>query len=173
MAICWGCVLALLTDQRRGFALLWPVLGRRWSAPLVLALTLIALSVFPIDRTEVAAHFLFAALVGSCVLREDNLLAPLLQQRAVVHLGAVSYGMYLMHGMGFNLAAVAGSKLSPAWDAHGPAGFVITLGLTIAAASVSFRFYESYFLRMKSRFGTSAEKGSRNRDMPRLGAQAG
>ena len=50
-------------------------------------------------HSDIAVHFLFAALVVSCVIRENHFLASVLRQRLIVHLGVISYGMYLMHGL--------------------------------------------------------------------------
>jgi len=151
MAICWGCLVAFALHSRRGFALLWRVMGYRWASGVLLCLPVAVLAWF--HFIEVPAHFLFAALMASCVIREDHILASILRQRVVVQLGIVSYGMYLLHGLVYDaLGKIESRFFPPSWQAHSVAGFCLALAVTAVIASLSFRFYEMPFLRMKSRF---------------------
>ena len=90
-----------------------------------------------------------ALLLAACVLREDHVLAPLLSNRVLRRLGTISYGIYLLHI--FALHGVF--ELGIPW-AQGPSlpTFALTLLATVAAAEVSYRWFEQPCLRLKSRF---------------------
>ena len=66
---------------------------RTWSSLLALGAVLVALvrpwSILP-------THVALTALVVTCSFR-DHVLAPLLEHRLVRHVGAVSYGIYLLN----------------------------------------------------------------------------
>jgi peptidoglycan/LPS O-acetylase OafA/YrhL len=149
-ALCWGCILAFLADSKNSFAILIAVLGGRWSSAVVLIMILLMLAVFP-QRSEVLS-LLFAALVGTCVLREDTILGPLLRHPAVIHIGVVSYGVYLLHGLVYDAGSVLTHMAHTSWDVHGVAGFGLVLIVSVGVATLSYRYYESIFLRFKQRF---------------------
>jgi peptidoglycan/LPS O-acetylase OafA/YrhL len=150
MAICWGCLVAFTLHNPAGFELVWRILGQRWTSAVVLCVIAAVLAAF--ERFEVPIHFLFAVLVASCVVREDNILAFVLRRRWVVHTGMISYGMYLMHGLVYDALVEVESRLPDSWRAHSVGGFLLALAVTIGVATFSFRCYETPFLRMKSRF---------------------
>jgi peptidoglycan/LPS O-acetylase OafA/YrhL len=150
MSICWGCLLAFLLRDRRGFAALWMVLGHRWTGVVVLPLTLLTLASpsVPVMTT----HFLSAVLVGACVIREDTALARVARPTWVAHIGIVSYGMYLLHGLVYSTLGAAARRVPGGWTPHSVSGFVAATLFTTAAATISFRYFESPFLRLKARF---------------------
>ncbi len=77
---------------------------------------------------------------------------------AVLFLGKISYGLYVVHSLGLKLA----SKMLPATLGDGIVRYVlhacIGLVVTFVIAFLSYRYLESPFLRMKARF---AHVGSR------------
>ncbi|MFO0278216.1 MAG: hypothetical protein ACK533_13155, partial [Planctomycetota bacterium] len=84
------------------------VLGHRAAAPACLAAIAAAASLPGDDISggpRLLLQALFGALVAACVLREDNGLRPALALRPVARIGAVSYGVYLLHQLA--IAAVA------------------------------------------------------------------
>lgn len=95
---------------------------------------------------------LMVLLVGSVAIRESNGLASVLKWRPVAHIGKVSYGMYLMHMLSFNAVKVvlATIGLDAPW-----LFFPATAAATTLAATLSHRYYESWFLRLKGRFRQS------------------
>jgi peptidoglycan/LPS O-acetylase OafA/YrhL len=149
-ALCWGCILAFLANSKGSFVALIAVLGGRWSSAVVLIMILLVLAAFP-QRNEVL-NLLYAALVGTCVLREDTNLGLLLRHPAVVHIGAVSYGVYLLHGLVYDAGSVFTRMAHTSWDVHGVAGFGLVLILSVGVATLSYRYYESIFLRFKQHF---------------------
>jgi peptidoglycan/LPS O-acetylase OafA/YrhL len=73
-----------------------------------------------------------------------------LQLGVLQHLGKVSYGFYLIHFMPFLLFSALAIALVPKHLVLGRA--VIALICTLIAASLSFCFLETPFLRLKNRF---------------------
>ncbi len=75
--------------------------------------------------------------------------APL-RSRLLCYLGKISYGLYVYHGMCLYLISrAAGGRLVGLWL---PVYAVASLSLTIGVAALSYRFFESPFLRLKERF---------------------
>jgi peptidoglycan/LPS O-acetylase OafA/YrhL len=147
ISICLGVLLAQALHRERGFRLLYPVLGWKWSAPVMLVAVLVCLA--PMQPPWLLAFVATTGLIGACVVREDNGLAWLLRLRPVAFVGTVSYGMYLLNSL--CLHAVRG-VLNPIGVTYPPVIFVITLGATVTVAYLSHRYYESRFLALKERF---------------------
>lgn len=143
-AICLGAIAAFLVHRPATFRWIQLLMGWRWSAAAALAATLGALMV-----NAMPDWILYAAmtwLVVACALRPGHQpLGQLLANRFVRHVGIVSYGIYLMHMLCSNLAR----RLLHLHE--GPLVFVLALALSIAAASLSYRFFETPFLRLKDR----------------------
>jgi peptidoglycan/LPS O-acetylase OafA/YrhL len=75
--------------------------------------------------------------------------APL-RSGPLCYLGKISYGLYIYHGMCLYLVSRAtGGRLKGIWL---PVYAVASLALTIGVAALSYRFFESPFLRFKERF---------------------
>ena len=148
LAICFGVLLAHALHHRRSFDALRLLFGSRWASGAWLGVLLAALGWRA--SPEVLVHAAAALLVGACVYREDHGLAALLRMRAVAHVGAVSYGVYLMH----MLVKGALGKVAAALHLELPASamFVLTVIGSVAIATLSFRTFEAYFLRKKHRY---------------------
>lgn len=150
-AILLGVILAHLLNSRRGFGWLWALAGWRGAAVTAAVLVVGALSVE--SRLgffgELLTAFALTLLVSSCVVREDNGLAPLLRVRGVAWIGTVSYGIYLVHMLAVGVVrrglAACGLE-SPYGDFLGGAL------LSIAVASLSYCTFERFFLRLKDRW---------------------
>ena len=143
--ILMGCILAYALDRRASYQMLRRVLGGAWSAPLVTVLLIFAVSrpSFP----DALMSLLMTCLVGSCVIRDDHLLRPALANPIVRYIGTISYGMYLVHALAMNFA----KRLLSGYPTR-PLLFVVTVGVAIAAASVTYHVYERPFLRVKNGF---------------------
>lgn len=147
VAICLGVLLAQALHRERGFRLLYRALGWKWAAPVMLVTLLACLA--PATPMWLLTFVVTTALVGACVVREDNGLAWFLRLRPVAFVGTASYGMYLLNSL--CLHAVRG-VLNPIGVTYPPVIFVITLGVTVTVAYLSHRYYESRFLALKERF---------------------
>jgi peptidoglycan/LPS O-acetylase OafA/YrhL len=113
-------------------------LGRRWCAPFALAAVLASAAFgWPLFPTHVA----MAVLVVACCVRADHALAPLLENRALRHVGAVSYGIYLL-----NVSCVVAAKrlTTETWLV-----FVLGFAASVAAATLTRRFVERPFLSLR------------------------
>ncbi len=145
-AILGGVILAHLLHDRRAFSFLRAWLGTVWAAPLVFAGLLAALEA-GLRREWIWA--LMVLLVGSVVIRESNGLSRLLKWRPIAHMGMVSYGMYLLHMLSFN----AVKKLFPVTDLGQEwLWFPATVLVAAVGATLSYRYCESWFLRLKDAY---------------------
>ena len=142
--ICFGAIAAVLVHRPLTFRWIERWLGRRWSASAALAATLTALA---FDETQgVVLYAAMTWLVVACSVRSDDvLLRAALTNPFVMHVGHVSYGIYLMHMLCINIMR----RLVAAQE--GPLIFVLALALSIAAATISYRFFEAPILRWKDR----------------------
>ena len=146
--ICLGAILAQILQSERGFRVLRPILGRKWSAPACLLALLVAL--IPSTLTwQPLQWFMVVALVGSCVIREDNGLSRFLKFRPLAYIGVVSYGMYLLNTLTLDGLNPIMNRLG----LHHPLlKFPIFVAMTVLVAGLSYRFFETPFLRLKERF---------------------
>jgi peptidoglycan/LPS O-acetylase OafA/YrhL len=145
-------MLAHVLDEPRGFSWVSRLGGWR-PAPLVaLGLVLVAASHPAEDISgwpRLAVHWAMLALLASCVVREPNVLAPLLSLWPMRRIGAVSYGIYLYHLLVSHFVV---KGLSAAGVTQGLAPFVGTALATWAVAELSYRLFEVRFLALKARF---------------------
>jgi peptidoglycan/LPS O-acetylase OafA/YrhL len=147
--ICLGALLAIGLAERRTFGPLARLLGAKASAPAALAalFALVAWEGAPL----LAIHLAMAALVGACSIRPDHGLSRLTDPLPVRHVGAVSYGMYLLHvGVIGAAKAALPAGFSPAWLL-----FLVAFPTTVAVATLSYRYFERPFLRLRDRFRTA------------------
>jgi peptidoglycan/LPS O-acetylase OafA/YrhL len=146
-AMCMGVLLAHLLHNRRGYDLARRLISWRWCSVAAFIILLSCMSVRQMPPFVI--HCAMMLLVGSCVVRENHSLAPVLGFLILRHLGVISYGMYLLHMLVFDVIKRVSYPLSlqhPMWY------FWSTLiGVTLIA-TISFRYYESYFLCLKDRF---------------------
>lgn len=148
-----GVALAHALNGPRGFGFVFRLLGWRLSPFVAMALVLI-LACNPAEDISgwprIAIHWAMLALVASCILREDNALAPALKCWPVRRLGIVSYGIYLYHLIVMGVVVkVTGT--------FGGVSFLFTTIGTWAAAELSFRFFETPFLSLRRRFAHATQ----------------
>jgi peptidoglycan/LPS O-acetylase OafA/YrhL len=146
--ICAGALLSHALSWQRGFETLYRIIGHKLSAPVALILLLI--SVIWVDTNGVVFCWIMLPLfIGACVIREDNGLAKILRCRPLAFIGVISYGMYL-----YNTLVVKAVRplLAHAGLRHPLAVYPFTVGLTILVAWLSYRYFESPFLKLKEKF---------------------
>ncbi|MEE9391169.1 MAG: acyltransferase [Planctomycetota bacterium] len=151
--ILFGVLIAHLIHTRSGFAALNALFGRYWSAPTTLLTVVVVASIEPGGQIwEYVVYLCLAALVVSCVIREDNGLSRMLHLRPLVRMGTVSYGIYLMHMLCFNASRIlgAGIGVENAW-----ALWISGVLMTYIVAELSFATFERYFQDRKSRLARS------------------
>lgn len=150
--ICLGVGLAHLLHRERGFALASRFLGLG-AASVSCLLFLVLLGNLPSEDISggqrLALQLTMAALVGSCVLREDHGLRRILTWVPIRRIGAISYGMYLYHVVAIYFAHRYWTGL----DGQLPlVKFALGAIITIAIAELSFRFFEQPVLTVKRYF---------------------
>ncbi len=144
--ICLGVILAHVLHSRRGFSIAANVMSFPWSSLSFFVLLAVAVAFF--TESHLLIHVLMALVVGSCVIRQGHWLAKILSRQPLKHIGMVSYGMYLMHLLAYHVVA----RICTAIHFEEPISrFVLTVLATVGAATLSFRYYESFFQRMKVR----------------------
>lgn len=145
-----GCAMALSLERGKARWIAWA--KNSWAAPLSLALLLATCALpfaWPSGPLIAGAQLCMAALVASCVVREDNGLKRLLHLAPLRRVGTVSYGVYLLH----MLCLQGIYELEARGFISGPfARFAATAVVTYACAELSYRFLESPFLRLRNRF---------------------
>jgi peptidoglycan/LPS O-acetylase OafA/YrhL len=144
-----GSAVALAMDTSRGFALVARVLGHPAAPVAAFAALLVLWQLLPgklVGWPNLVMHLTMAACLVSIVLREDNVLRPILAFRPVARVGEISYGIYLYHLIGLHIANVALDRAGV--DSTLAVLFFYTL-ISILISEVSFRTFERFFLRMK------------------------
>lgn len=158
LPILLGVVGAHLLHHRRGFTACYRICGHRWAPALAAALFSSTLTVHGLDGLAplddrrwdqaiitVGQLWLFV-LVIACVVRPDHGFARLLDHPALVKVGQLSYGVYLLHMLPLNV-----------WRSLFPPEselllFMLTAGSSVVLAALAYRFVETPFLVMKRRF---------------------
>ena len=110
---------------------------------------LLLVSLIPVEPILALGWTAVALLVGACVVREDNGLAPFLKFRPLAFIGVISYGMYLFNTLCVRVVHAAMDRVG--WG-HPLAALAPTVALTVLTAWLSYRFFEMPFLTLKSRF---------------------
>jgi peptidoglycan/LPS O-acetylase OafA/YrhL len=148
-----GVLLAHLLHDPGRYERIARWLGARFSAPLWLAALVVLCGLLPSDIRgwgRLAVHAVQFFLLASCVVREDNGLGKFLRWRPVARIGTVSYGIYLLHHIALGITE-KGLKLA---HFNEPLLlFLIGLGVVVVMAEMSYRFYETPFLKLRTAFG--------------------
>jgi peptidoglycan/LPS O-acetylase OafA/YrhL len=154
--ILWGVLLAFALNRPKLHQLASRHLGSLWMVIAIAVALVLWLSIHRFDSqstwdAEVAFVFM-TLLVASIAVRPDT---PILGNQPLVHIGRVSYGIYLLHPLVFNIVKQIDDSISPA------VGLALSLGGTIGLASLSFRYFEGPIIAYyKRRFSPEARRPS-------------
>jgi peptidoglycan/LPS O-acetylase OafA/YrhL len=154
-AVAWGALLALLLAERASFDRIAAVAGAHGfiAVPLVALACLIWIPGDIGGLPRLCIHLSMVALVAAVVVPPTHAMASVCRSRVVVHIGAISYGIYLLHQL-CNvavyklLAGVSGPWLTPSF-------FLLSTALSVVVATLSFRTFEAFFMRFKNRVGSA------------------
>jgi peptidoglycan/LPS O-acetylase OafA/YrhL len=136
-----GCALAYALHWAQGFNAVYAVLGRRWSLPAAF----VAMSAaYALKVPNPWMTLLIAAVVGAGCIRPDAALKGALSNRVLAYLGSISYGLYLMHMLAINV-----TRRLPL---SGWGMYLVAVSISIVAASVSYRYFETPLQAFKDRF---------------------
>ena len=93
----------------------------------------------------------YAAVALGCMLLLLSVMgiSPMKLPRVLIYLGRISFGLYVFHELGLNVASSFLHKLGVAQPRIVEA--FLGLAITIALASLSYNFYEKPFLKLKKR----------------------
>jgi peptidoglycan/LPS O-acetylase OafA/YrhL len=126
----------------------------QWLVLLLIAAYYVAGCPF-LDQTLM--RYLMCGLYGLLILNSSLVAKPVinLEKKPLVYLGTISYGLYTCHMlvdytlrfsiMKFHLERIGFPALMPIYH-------LSLLGGAIILASLSYKYYESYFLRLKERY---------------------
>jgi peptidoglycan/LPS O-acetylase OafA/YrhL len=161
--ICLGVCLAYVLDSPRGYLIAARLMPTRAAAVVVGAGLVAGIHFSPwqdiTGLPRIAMQIGMALFLCACVVREDHYLRAPLAWAPIARIGAISYGMYLLHVFARDATDRTISWLhleDRLWR------FAICLAVTIILAQISFRFYEKRFLRLKGRFHQRREGHARS-----------
>ena len=97
---------------------------------------------------DLIVHLLMVLFLASIVIREDHKMADVLCFVPVARIGVISYGVYLYHMIGLDIATRTISFLGFVNNTTLWVSLVYVL-VSIIIAEISFRKYERYFLSLK------------------------
>ncbi len=150
ISICMGCLAAYLTHYPKTFEWTWKVLGQAWSVPVVVLL--VSVAIYRYDTPLWLSSLLLTVMVVAMCIRPNHVLAPLVDHAWLRYMGSITYGIYLLHMISLNIVR----RVVPF---HNEAVYyVLTLALSIGLATLSYRYFETPFLKLKDRFDWRGEK---------------
>jgi peptidoglycan/LPS O-acetylase OafA/YrhL len=150
--ICVGVIFAHLLNNKTMFSWVYMLVRYKLCGPLYLALTIIILVNAAIPL--LFAYAAMALLLVSVIISKQHVLYYLLNNPICIAVGKVSYGMYLFHMLALNLIRRLGSDFALSEASL----FILTSVLVFIIASVSFRYFESFFLNQKDYFTKKNER---------------
>jgi peptidoglycan/LPS O-acetylase OafA/YrhL len=134
--------IIVLRSSARALLILLGILGIALCGAFGSAAGPVCLLTYP--AATLASVLLLLASIGA-----DLSSIPSLATRPLVYLGRISYGLYVFHGLSL---VITGAVLHAIFRSSGGMQVPCALALTILCATVSYRFLESPFLRLKERF---------------------
>ncbi len=147
-----GVMLAHTLHHAKGFRLVYRAVGG-FAAPILVLILVVATASWPVEDISgwprICIQWVLLALVASCVVRENNGIAPLLSLWPMRRIGVVSYGIYLFHLIVMHSVT---EKLHAAGIKSLFGDFAGTALATWLVAELDYRFFEVRFLKLKARF---------------------
>jgi peptidoglycan/LPS O-acetylase OafA/YrhL len=148
-----------MTDRVRG-VLFSPVT----QVIVLLILVICSLSSFYIIHNDEAFDYrfycvLFSIVVINAALNPRNIFK--LETPVLDFLGKISYGIYMYHMMCIGIALAIARSIVGSGPVQDILLYVLSVGLTILVSWLSFRYFESFFLKLKPRLQalTTRRKG--------------
>ncbi len=141
-----GAIIALLLFNKHRFIkyLMSPYL-------FYVALCLISLGMYFGIYIPFIHYEIYALLFGIIILQlaANPIFSKVLEHAVLNYLGKISYGLYMFHAIGIMISIKLGIYLgiNNNWFFY-----PFSLIFTIVLASVSYHYYEHYFLKLKSKF---------------------
>ena len=158
--ICIGCMVALIQRINAGFF-------QKYITHIVLAFAAINFCFFFINRSYQFSFpylalvgyttfaMMFGLLVNEVVTGKSKLVDILLNNGLLKFFGKISYGLYIFHWPVFLMISPWLTNYIPSYTSDDSTKFITATGATLVAILVSwlsYRYYESHFLKLKTRF---------------------
>jgi peptidoglycan/LPS O-acetylase OafA/YrhL len=150
--ICLGVLLAHALHHRATFTRVARFLASDLAAPVACVALFMMLQFLPPDIRGVprlVVQVFMTVFLATAVIRDDHPLRPLYTWRPLAHVGALSYGLYLLHQVAFGIVNAlfvrAGVHVSFL-------DLFVGGALALVLAELSYRYYETPFLRLKAHF---------------------
>lgn len=147
-----GAILAAFVFFRgNGVATL---LNTRWIKMVIVFLGLFLVFFPTLLSFKILSVLLFILIIFYLTFRDDRFTRYLKRQTTLIYLGKISYGIYVIHPL-FQYAfyLLINKYLSNAEQgAKDFLNVVLTLFFTLSFAHISFKYFETYFLRLKNKF---------------------
>jgi peptidoglycan/LPS O-acetylase OafA/YrhL len=171
----WTHTLSRLDPLLMGIALaLWRKshpLHPGWLVPVIKftlgIVTVWLVSMGPVIETQSSAVVwqFFATALGFVLILDAilssnrNPLAWIFSGRPLVWLGKLTYGLYVYHILGIQFGSLLSDWVRPQRWIKSHEGVIvlrlsIAFALTVLIAAISYRFFESFFLRLKDKFSS-------------------
>jgi peptidoglycan/LPS O-acetylase OafA/YrhL len=169
--ICLGVVLAHLLHSPAGFGRIARAVSAPWVPVIVLAALVLFCNLAPTNLAgwpRLTIQVLMTVLLASSVVREDHWLAPVLGGSPLRRIGVVSYGIYLFHQVALFFAMFVLARTGR-WIPGDR--FWLCLLFAWLIAELSYRYYETPFLRLKdalSRSPAESDRGTSRQDVETL-----
>ena len=147
-----GVILAHVLNHQGGFNFLIKMLASRFAALLALLALLLLCQFLPADISgwpRLLLQLNMLLLLACVVLNQQNVLMPVLKLRLISHIGAVSYGIYLFH---IHVITLVRKLLELVGIPNEFILFAIAFSLSVLLAEISYRYFESWFLKYKTRY---------------------
>jgi peptidoglycan/LPS O-acetylase OafA/YrhL len=140
-----GSLLAICLNNKKIFSIFYVVIGNIFTPIIFISIFFLLLH---IELPHVSLISLtLVGLVGSCVIREDNVVSGILKLEPISYIGSVSYGIYMLHMLCKNSVMKLFTYLPI--EKSTILVFALTLIFSMVVASVSFKYYETWFLKLK------------------------
>ncbi len=144
--IAFGAFFAYLFFERK--SRLFKILFHPVAQILIWGFTVISIGMgmfFSVYQFEIYA-LLFSMLIVNLACNEKNIVS--LQNPVLIYLGKISYGLYMYHPIVIFLVL----KLMLRYNCFSsPLYYILSFGLTILAAGISYRYLENPFLKIRNR----------------------
>ncbi|MEL6681411.1 MAG: acyltransferase [Pseudomonadota bacterium] len=145
-----GSLVAILLHRASSFDALAQLLGNPISCLASFLFVLALLQWLPADLRgwpNLVLHLAMAAALISIVIREDNVLQPIMAFSPFARIGEISYGVYLYHLIGLHIANTVLGRFG-----FGDSGWIVLgiyCAISVIISEISFRTFEQYFLNLK------------------------
>lgn len=150
----FGSLAAIFLHNPKTFPALYTLTAWR-GAPIVFLAVLLSFfqwgTVNTIGWSTPFMNLVMVLLLVSIVIREDHVLQPVMTWRPVARFGEISYGVYMYHMLAYAVIDKATSMLGFSGGATPWVSAVVYSILSIIIAEISFRYFESFFLKLRHR----------------------